>query len=34
LQDAILPKEKPVFKSELREREADDEALPREQRPV
>jgi hypothetical protein len=34
LQDAILPEEKPVFESELREREADDEALPREEWPV
>jgi hypothetical protein len=34
LQDAVLPEEKPVFERELRERKADDEALPREQWPV
>jgi hypothetical protein len=34
LQDAVLPEEKPVFESELREREADNEALPRKQWPV
>jgi hypothetical protein len=34
LQDAVLPEEKPVFEGELREREADNEALPRKQWPV
>jgi hypothetical protein len=34
LKDAILPKEKPVFESEFGEREAHDEALPREEWPV
>jgi hypothetical protein len=34
LEDTVLAEEKPVFKSELCEREADDESLPREERPV
>jgi hypothetical protein len=34
LEDAILPEEEPVFESEFRKREADDEALPREEWPV
>jgi hypothetical protein len=34
LQDAVLAKEKPVFESEFSEREADNEALPWEERPV
>jgi hypothetical protein len=34
LENAILPEEEPVFESEFRKREADDEALPREEWPV
>jgi hypothetical protein len=34
LQDAVLAEKQPVFESEFREREADDEALPWEKRPV
>jgi hypothetical protein len=34
LQDAVLPEEEPVLKSELSEREADDEALPWKEWPV
>lgn len=34
LENAILPKEEPVFESEFSEREADDETLPWEEWPV
>ena len=34
LEDTVLAVEEPVFKGELCEREADDEALPWEERPV
>lgn len=34
LKDTVLAEEKPVLKSELCEREADDEAFPWEERPV
>jgi hypothetical protein len=34
LQDAVLAEEQPVFESEFRKREADDEALPWEERPI
>ena len=34
LQNAVLAEQQPVFQSEFSEREADDQLLPREERPV
>jgi hypothetical protein len=34
LQDSVLSEKQPVFEGELSEREGNDEALPREERPV